>query len=106
MKQESEFDVVVWGASGFTGRLAAEKLAARAGSDLRWAIGGRNRAKLEDVHAGLGPAAAEIPIIIGDSSFRQLSLGTLELAVPGRELKRTESFSSRGADNLPVRRIA
>jgi len=69
MKHDREFDIVVWGATGFTGRLAAEKLAARAGSgsDLRWAIGGRNRAKLEAVRSGLGPAAADIPIITGDS---------------------------------------
>ncbi len=69
MRHDSEFDVVVWGATGFTGRLAAEKLAARAGrgSDLRWAIGGRNKAKLEGVRAGLGSAAENVPIIIGDS---------------------------------------
>ena len=33
MKHDREFDIVVWGATGFTGRLAAEKLAARAGSE-------------------------------------------------------------------------
>ena len=69
MGHDSEFDIVVWGATGFTGRLVAEKLAARfgSGSDLRWAIGGRNQAKLEAVRAGLVPAAADIPIITGDS---------------------------------------
>ena len=69
MKHDSEFDIVIWGATGFTGRLAAEKLAARseAEGDLRWAIGGRNEAKLESVRSALGPAAADIPIITGDS---------------------------------------
>ncbi|MDH3308761.1 MAG: saccharopine dehydrogenase NADP-binding domain-containing protein [Acidimicrobiia bacterium] len=69
MRHDSEFDIVVWGATGFTGRLAAEKLAARLGDqgDLRWAIGGRNRAKLEAVRSQLGPAAADIPIITGDN---------------------------------------
>ena len=69
MRHDSEFDIVVWGATGFTGRLAAEKLAARAETegDLRWAIGGRNQAKLEAVRAGLGSAAENIPIVIGDS---------------------------------------
>ena len=49
MERDREFDIVLWGATGFTGRLAAEKLAASIGSrgDLRWAIGGRNQAKLE-----------------------------------------------------------
>ncbi|MDJ0954416.1 MAG: saccharopine dehydrogenase NADP-binding domain-containing protein [Acidimicrobiia bacterium] len=69
MKHDPEFDIVVWGATGFTGRLAVEKLATRAQSlgDLRWAIGGRNKAKLEALRAGLGSAAADIPIITGDS---------------------------------------
>ena len=39
-----EFDLVVWGATGFTGRLVAEYLAGCEGGDrtLRWAIAGRN----------------------------------------------------------------
>ncbi|MBT8461061.1 MAG: saccharopine dehydrogenase NADP-binding domain-containing protein [Gemmatimonadetes bacterium] len=69
MERDREFDIVVWGATGFTGRLAAEKLAARTGrrGDLRWAIGGRNRAKLESVRSDLGAAMADLPIITGDS---------------------------------------
>ena len=48
---DREFEVVVWGASGFTGKLTAEYLLKEYGVDgeLRWAIGGRNRAKLEKV---------------------------------------------------------
>lgn len=69
MERDTEFDVVLWGATGFTGRLAAAKLAARIGNrrDLRWAIGGRNRAKLESVRADLGASAADVPIVTGDS---------------------------------------
>ena len=42
-----ELDVVVWGASGFTGKLTAEYLLAQygAGNDLRWGLGGRSRAR-------------------------------------------------------------
>ena len=69
MKRDREFDIVLWGATGFTGKLAAEKLAARIGNreDLRWAIGGRNQAKLASVRSQLGPAFADLPIITGDS---------------------------------------
>ncbi len=69
MEHDSEFDIVLWGATGFTGRLAAEKLAARMGNrgDLRWAIGGRGREQLETVRSRLGPAAADIPVIMGDN---------------------------------------
>jgi len=42
-----EYDVVLLGASGFTGALTAEYLAKNAPADLRWAVAGRNRAKLE-----------------------------------------------------------
>ncbi len=53
------FDLVLWGASGFTGRLTANYLAKHAG-DTKWAIAGRNKAKLE----GLG---FDVPILVGDS---------------------------------------
>ncbi|TDD23046.1 saccharopine dehydrogenase [Kribbella turkmenica] len=41
------YDVVLLGASGFTGSLTAEYLAKHAPADLRWAVAGRNKAKLE-----------------------------------------------------------
>ena len=40
------FDIVLFGASGFTGELVAEYLANHA-SNVRWAIAGRNATKLE-----------------------------------------------------------
>lgn len=50
---EREFDVIVWGATGFTGQLVVEYLAQHygVGRDLNWAIGGRSRDKLEQVRA-------------------------------------------------------
>ena len=43
------FDIVVFGATGFTGALTAEYLARNAPAGLRWALAGRNEAKLEQV---------------------------------------------------------
>lgn len=40
------FDLILWGATGFTGRLVAEYLATHAPKGFRWAIAGRNEAKL------------------------------------------------------------
>ena len=62
------YDVVVYGATGFTGRLVAEYLARRvgAGKRVRWAIAGRNRGKLEDVRRGLAaidPACGSLETI-------------------------------------------
>ncbi|MFI5695243.1 saccharopine dehydrogenase family protein [Kribbella sp. NPDC051586] len=42
-----EYDVVLLGASGFTGALTAEYLEKNAPDGLRWAVAGRNKAKLE-----------------------------------------------------------
>lgn len=72
MAQAREFDLVVMGATGFTGRLVAEHLLARHGTDgdLRWALAGRNQAKLEEVRAGLGENAAGLPLITADSHDR------------------------------------
>ena len=65
------FDIVLWGATGFTGRLVAEYLVEHYGdTDLRLALGGRNLAKLEGVRAELArlcPPAADLPLLIGDS---------------------------------------
>ena len=62
MERDYEFDIVVWGATGSTGRRVSHHLAARTqdDGDLRWALAGRNRAKLESVRSGLGPGAAEV----------------------------------------------
>lgn len=69
---EHQFDVVLMGATGFTGRLVAEHLLRRhgAGGDLRWALAGRNREKLEQVRTGLGDSAAGLPLIVADSHDR------------------------------------
>ena len=47
MPQGRDFDIVLFGATGFTGALTAEYLAANAPSGCRWALAGRNPAKLE-----------------------------------------------------------
>ena len=50
----AEFDVIVYGASGFTGRLVAEYLAGRGGA-VRWAMAGRSLIKLQEVRDGSSP---------------------------------------------------
>lgn len=62
-----KFDVIVWGASGFTGRLVAEYYLGQYGLDgeLKWAMAGRNLKKLEEVRTQLGNE--NIPILIADS---------------------------------------
>ncbi len=64
-----EFDIIVWGATGFTGQLVAEYLLEKygVGGELTWAIGGRNEAKLEKVRGKLGGAADGLVVIKGDS---------------------------------------
>ena len=62
------FDLVVHGATGFTGRLVVEYLLQRypAGSGLRWAMGGRNADKLAAVRDELG-APADTPLVVTDT---------------------------------------
>jgi short subunit dehydrogenase-like uncharacterized protein len=66
---QREFDVILWGASGFTGRLVAEHLLAGYGIDgpLRWALAGRSQSRLAEVRRGLGAEAAELPLILADA---------------------------------------
>jgi short subunit dehydrogenase-like uncharacterized protein len=67
-----EFDVIVWGATGFTGRLVAEYLARTQDTHrARWALAGRDRSKLEQVRssltASIAPACAELPLLLADA---------------------------------------
>ena len=64
----SQLDIVVYGATGFTGQLVAEYLATRyAGkSDLKWAMAGRSRDKLASVRDAIG-ASADTPLIVADA---------------------------------------
>ncbi|MBB6561383.1 short subunit dehydrogenase-like uncharacterized protein [Acidovorax soli] len=63
------YDIVVHGATGFTGRLVVEYLLQRypAGSGLRWAMGGRSAEKLASVRDELG-APADTPLVVTDSA--------------------------------------
>lgn len=72
MRDAPEFDIVLWGATGFTGRLVAEHLlrAHGAAGEVRWAMGGRSLQKLQTVREGLGPAAADVPLVVGDNHDR------------------------------------
>jgi short subunit dehydrogenase-like uncharacterized protein len=64
----SKFDIVVYGATGFTGQLVAEYLAAnyRSDRDLKWAMAGRNLDKLTSVRDAIG-APADTPLIVADA---------------------------------------
>lgn len=70
MKKDREFDIVVYGASGFTGRLVAEYLAGRKDATTRWAMAGRDLAKLAAVRDEIG-APKDIPLIAADASDPQ-----------------------------------
>lgn len=69
---DRDFDIVLFGATGFTGQLVAEYLVGKRPS-VRWALAGRSREKLEHVRRGLSaidPAAKDLPILTGDSLDR------------------------------------
>jgi short subunit dehydrogenase-like uncharacterized protein len=57
---ERKYDAVLFGATGFTGGLTARYLAANGPAGLRWALVGRNRAKLEAVAASLAGIDSEV----------------------------------------------
>lgn len=70
------FDVVLFGATGFTGKLVAEYLAKSGPKDLKWCIAGRNKEKLEAVRRDLG--LGDLPIRIADGHDEK----SLEALVP------------------------
>src|SRR5690349_4169748 len=64
-----KFDIVVYGATGFTGQLVAEYLAAnyKSGSGVKWAMAGRSLDKLKSVRDAIG-APVDTPLVPADSS--------------------------------------
>jgi short subunit dehydrogenase-like uncharacterized protein len=67
MTTAREFDIVLYGATGFAGKLTAEYLA-KAGGDGRIALAGRSHDKLLAVRETLGERAQSWPLIIADAS--------------------------------------
>lgn len=69
-------DIVVFGATSFVGQILAHRMleefgvggAGGQGDALRWAVAGRSRAKLDELKAALGPAAAALPVIVADAA--------------------------------------
>jgi short subunit dehydrogenase-like uncharacterized protein len=68
MRADAEFDIIVHGATGFTGRLVAEYLVARhpIGGSLNWAMAGRSAEKLAATRDEIG-APAHTPLLIADA---------------------------------------
>jgi len=66
---DRDFDIVLFGATGFTGGLTAQYLARHAPASTRWALAGRNEAKLARVRddlAAVNPALSELPLLVAD----------------------------------------
>jgi trans-enoyl reductase len=67
LSAEREFDIVLYGATGFSGKLTAEYLARR-GSPARIALAGRSTERLQAVRQALGPTARDWPVIAADAA--------------------------------------
>src|SRR3981081_4406943 len=69
MKPSSKFDIIVYGATGFTGQVVAEHLAATypGKDDPKWAMAGRSLDKLASVRDAIG-APADTALIEADAS--------------------------------------
>ena len=70
MSADRELDIVVYGATGFVGKLTAEYLASHAPDGARIGLGGRSEEKLTKVRGELGPRAADWPLVVADSGDR------------------------------------
>ncbi len=67
---EREYDIVLFGATGFTGALVAEQLAQRAPEGMAIALAGRSLAKLGEVREQLPERAADWPLVLADAADR------------------------------------
>ena len=80
MPPDRELDLVLFGATGFTGKLVAHYLAKNAPAEARIGLAGRSEEKLEAVRSDLPPGAADWPLIVADKSdpesLSELASGT------------------------------
>jgi short subunit dehydrogenase-like uncharacterized protein len=93
---DRELDLVLYGATGFVGRLLADYLARTCPDGVRIALAGRSRTKLEALRTTLGPRAADWPILIADA---QDPLALVELAARTRVVATTVGpYAKYGAE--------
>ncbi|HET9197713.1 MAG TPA: saccharopine dehydrogenase NADP-binding domain-containing protein [Solirubrobacterales bacterium] len=81
MESSRPYDLALFGATGFTGGLTADYLAANAPTGMKWALVGRNRSKLEAVAARLAAASPQGPvpeIVEADAGDREAMRGVAE----------------------------
>ncbi|MBL8419917.1 MAG: saccharopine dehydrogenase NADP-binding domain-containing protein, partial [Dechloromonas sp.] len=75
-------DLIVFGATSFVGQILARQLFEQFGTHgkLSWAAAGRSIARLEELRASMGPAAAKLPLLVADAAdeaaLRKMCLGT------------------------------
>lgn len=62
----TDFDVIVYGATGYTGRLVAEYIALTYPAGVRWAMAGRSLSKLEEVRGEMG-ISADVPLVTANA---------------------------------------
>ena len=63
-----DLDIVIFGATGFVGRLVADYLVEHAPPAVRIGLAGRSARRLVELRESLGPAAAEWPLLVADST--------------------------------------
>lgn len=69
MSNSKDFNVIIYGASGYTGRLVAEYMQNQygAGGDVKWAMAGRSESKLAAVRDEMG-ISSDIPLVVADAA--------------------------------------
>jgi short subunit dehydrogenase-like uncharacterized protein len=86
MGTDRDLDLVLYGATGFVGRLTAAYLARSAPPGARIGLAGRSRERLTAVRDGLGAAAADWPLLVADSGDEE---GVRALAQSARAVATT-----------------
>ncbi len=64
-----QFDIVLFGATSFVGKILARHMMTLQShhSNLKWAIAGRSKFKLEELKSSMGSAAKDLPILVADA---------------------------------------
>lgn len=77
---DTQYDLIVFGATSFVGEILCRYLAENYGidGDVRWAAAGRSQSKLEQLRSSLGKTAESLPLLVADASDEEALTGLCE----------------------------
>jgi len=98
MAPSGKYDIVLYGATGFTGKLCVSYIRNTYGSSIKWAIGGRSESRVQEVADTLGGGLCDV--IIADSTDERALLEMVKKVRNGDSWRHGARRRHKGFDSV------